>query len=51
MLTADRARLAETLDQAQARSVKLENLNREASRRLASAVETIRSILQEPERP
>ena len=46
MLTADRARLAENLDQAQARAAKLENVNRDVSRRLASAVETIRAVLQ-----
>mgnify|MGYP006198435425 CR=1 FL=1 len=34
MLTADRARLAESLDQAQARAAKLENVNRDVSRRL-----------------
>ena len=45
MLTADRSRLAEHLDEAQARAVKLENVNRDVSRRLASAVETIRSVL------
>ena len=45
MLTADRSRLAEHLDQAQARAVKLENVNRDVSRRLADAVETIRSVL------
>jgi hypothetical protein len=46
MLTADRARLAEDLDQAQARAVKLENANRDVSRRLGAAVETIRGVLQ-----
>lgn len=45
MLTADRSRLAEHLDEAQARAAKLENVNRDVSRRLASAVETIRSVL------
>ncbi len=49
MLTADRARLAETLDQAQARAARLENLNNDVSRRLGNAVETIRAILAEPE--
>ena len=52
MLTADRARLAEDLDQAQARAAKLDNANRDVSRRLGAAVETIRGALQlEPERP
>ena len=46
MLTVDRARLAENLDQAQAHAVRLDNVNREVSRRLAVAVETIRSVLE-----
>jgi hypothetical protein len=51
MLTADRARLAESLDQAQARAVKLESVNHDVSKRLGSAIETIRSVLEaEPER-
>jgi hypothetical protein len=45
MLTADRARLAESLDQAQARSAKLESVNRDASRRIGAAVEAIQSVL------
>jgi hypothetical protein len=45
MLTADRARLAESLDQAQARAARLENVNRDVSRRLATAVETISSVI------
>jgi hypothetical protein len=45
MLTSDRARLAESLDGAQARVQKLENVNRDVSRRVATAVETIRSVL------
>ena len=52
MLTADRARLAETLDGAQARALKLENVNRDVSRRLGAAVETIQAVLAaEAERP
>ena len=52
MLTADRARLAEDLDKAEARAAKLENANRDVSRRLGAAVETIRGVLQaEAERP
>lgn len=52
MLTADRARLAETLDQAQARAMKLETVNRDVSRRLGNAVQTIRSVLlTDPDRP
>ena len=46
MLSADRARLAETLDQSQARAVKLESVNRDVSRRLATAIESIRSVLE-----
>jgi hypothetical protein len=46
MLTADRARLAESLDQAQARAAKLESINRDVSRRLGAAVETIEAVLQ-----
>ena len=46
MLSADRARLAESLDQSQARLVRLEGVNRDVSRRLANAVETIRSVLE-----
>jgi Domain of unknown function (DUF4164) len=45
MLSSDRARLAETLDQAQARAAKLETINRDVSHRLDSAIETIRSVL------
>ena len=51
MLTADRVRLAESLDQSQARIARLENVNREASRRIAAAVDAIRAALKtEPER-
>ena len=46
MLAADRARLAETLDQAEARSAKLETVNRDVSRRLDQAIETIQTVLQ-----
>jgi hypothetical protein len=49
MLTVDRARLAETLDQTAARSAKLENVNRDVSRRLDQAIETIRTVLQSDE--
>ena len=52
MLAADRARLAESLDQSQARAAKLESLNRDVSRRIGHAVETIRAALQvDNERP
>lgn len=42
---ADRTRLAESLDGAEERSVRLENTNREVSRRLVDAMESIRSVL------
>jgi len=45
-LAADRARLAETLDQSVARSAKLESVNRDVSQRLEKAIETIRVVLQ-----
>lgn len=41
----DRARLAETLDTAEGRSDRLETANKEVSRRLVSAMESIRSVL------
>lgn len=44
-LSTDRARLAEMLDQAQARVARLENLNREASRRVGVAMESIETVL------
>ena len=45
ILTSDRAELAEALDRAEARAAKLEQLNRDAARRLDSAIATIREIL------
>lgn len=52
MLDSDRARLAESLDQSQARVARLEGVNRDASRRIAAAVDTIRAVLEpDPERP
>lgn len=42
---ADRTRLAESLDGAEERSLRLENTNREVSRRLVDAMESIRSVL------
>lgn len=42
---ADRSRLAEQLDLAKAQSQRLESANREVSRRLVDAMETIRSVL------
>jgi len=42
---ADRARLAQDLDQSQFRANRLEEVNREVSRRLVTAMETIRAVL------
>ena len=44
-LNADRARLAQELDGAEARSARLEEANKEVSRRLVTAMETIRAVL------
>jgi hypothetical protein len=49
MLTADRARLAETLDQAQSHAAKLETINRDVGLRLETAIDTIRAVLAEEE--
>lgn len=47
---ADRARLAESLDNSVAKSQRLENANREVSRRLVDAMESIRAVLdRQPE--
>lgn len=42
---ADRTRLAESLDSAEERAMRLENTNREVSRRLVEAMESIRNVL------
>lgn len=42
---ADRTRLAESLDMAEARAQRLESANREVSRRLVDAMESIRAVL------
>ena len=42
---ADRTRLAESLDSAEERAMRLENTNREVSRRLVEAMESIRTVL------
>ncbi|MEP3629477.1 MAG: DUF4164 family protein, partial [Hyphomicrobiales bacterium] len=39
-------RLAQSLDRAEARSGRLEEANKEVSRRLVNAMETIRSIIE-----
>jgi chromosome segregation ATPase len=44
-MNADRARLAQELDSSEARSERLEEANREVSRRLVTAMETIRAVL------
>jgi hypothetical protein len=49
MLTADRARLAETLDQSVARALALESVNRDVSKRLDTAIETVRGLLEASE--
>ena len=41
----DRSRLAQELDEAQLRGNRLEEVNREVSRRLVTAMETIRAVL------
>ena len=41
----DRARLAQELEQSQFRANRLEEVNREVSRRLVTAMETIRAVL------
>ena len=42
----DRSRLAQTLDAAEARAVRLEQANRDVSRRLVAAMESIRSVIE-----
>lgn len=42
----DRSRLAQVLDRAEARSARLEETNREVSRRLVAAMEAIRAVLE-----
>ena len=44
-LSDDRSRLAQDLDKAQARSVQLESVSRNVSRRLDSAIGSIRGLL------
>ena len=44
-LNADRSRLAQELDSSEARSDRLEEANKEVSRRLVTAMETIRAVL------
>ena len=42
---ADRARLAESLDNAESKAQRLDSANREVSRRLVDAMESIRAVL------
>lgn len=44
-LNADRSRLAQELDNSEARGERLEDANKEVSRRLVTAMETIRAVL------
>jgi hypothetical protein len=44
-LNADRGKLAQELDNSESRAERLESANREVSRRLVTAMETIRAIL------
>ncbi|MGL4491065.1 MAG: DUF4164 domain-containing protein [Rhizobiaceae bacterium] len=44
-LNADRARLAQELDNSEAKSERLTAANKEVSRRLVTAMETIRAVL------
>ncbi|RTM01953.1 DUF4164 domain-containing protein [Ancylobacter rudongensis] len=50
VLGADRSRLADALDGAQARADRLDTANDEVARRLGSAMETIRAVLAAQER-
>ncbi len=45
-LGTDRSRLAQSLDDAEARSGRIEDANREVSRRLVAAMESIRDVLE-----
>lgn len=45
-LNADRARLARSLDEAEARAGRLDETNREVSRRLVGAMETVRAVIE-----
>lgn len=44
-MNADRSRLAQELDASEARAERLQDANREVSRRLVTAMETIRAVL------
>jgi L-lactate utilization protein LutB len=49
-LGSDRSRLASELDQVTARSRRLETTNREVAKRLDTAMETIRSVIESNDR-
>lgn len=49
-LSEDRLKLAEALDAQNAHAAKLDQVNREVSRRLGAAMETIRDVLDSHER-
>jgi hypothetical protein len=44
-MNADRSRLAQELDASEARAERLQDANKEVSRRLVTAMETIRAVL------
>ena len=44
-MNADRSRLAQELDKSEGKAERLEEANREVSRRLVTAMETIRAVL------
>lgn len=46
----DRSRLAQSLDKAEARAMRLEDANKEVSRRLVTAMDSIRSVLEKQDR-
>ena len=48
---ADRSRLAQALDAAEARAARLEEANREVSRRLVAAMEAVRAVLSRQRGP
>ncbi|UXM95540.1 DUF4164 domain-containing protein [Bartonella sp. HY329] len=45
-LNADRSRLAQELDKAESRGERLEQANKDVSRRLITAMETIRAVIE-----
>ena len=47
---ADRTRLAEALDTAQERAQQLEHVNKEVSRRLVDAMESIRGVVEQKQK-